>query len=142
MLNSASATALESALRRWLVAAVASVVPFAAAWAVHAASDPASPDAPNAGAAYTAAIKVTGPTSPFHDSVASRYNYAFGKESPFLPSNAVSSNGQFLTPKAFPTAQYCGHCHQQAYHQWRQSVHSNSFRAPWYLKYVNMLNNE
>jgi len=142
MLNSASATALESALRRWLVAAVASVVPFAAAWAVHAASDPASPDAPNAGAAYTAAIKVTGPTSPFHDSVASRYNYAFGKESPFLPSNAVSSNGQFLTPKAFPTAQYCGHCHQQAYHQWRQSVHSNSFRAPWYLKNVNMLINE
>jgi len=142
MLNSASATALESALRRWLVAAVATVMPFAAAWAVRAASDPPSPGAPDAGAAYTAAIKVTGPTSPFHDSVASRYNYAFGKESPFLPSNAVSSNGQFLTPKAFPTAQYCGHCHQQAYHQWRQSVHSNSFRAPWYLKNVNMLINE
>jgi tetratricopeptide (TPR) repeat protein len=74
--------------------------------------------------------------------VALRYNYAFGKDTPFLPSNATSSNGQFLSPKSFPTAQYCGHCHQEAYRQWRQSVHSNSFRAPWYLKNVNMLIDE
>ena len=37
----------------------------------------------------------------------------------------MSVNGQFLSPKAFYNAQYCGHCHQEAYHQWRQSVHSN-----------------
>ena len=85
---------------------------------------------------------ITGPTTAFHDSVAARYNYAFGKDTPFLPSNATSSNGQFLSPKSFPTAQYCGHCHQEAYRQWRQSVHSNSFRAPWYLKNVNMLIDE
>ena len=85
---------------------------------------------------------ITGPTTGFHDSVALKYNYAFGKETPFLPSNATSSNGQFLSPKSFLTAQYCGHCHQEAYHQWRQSVHSNSFRAPWYLKNVNMLIDE
>ena len=47
-----------------------------------------------------------------------------------------------MSPKSFPTAQYCGHCHQEAYHQWRQSVHSNSFRAPWYLKNVNSLIDE
>jgi hypothetical protein len=74
--------------------------------------------------------------------VSSRYNFAFGKHTPFLPSNATTVNGQFFSPKAFPTAQYCGHCHQEAYHQWRQSVHSNSFRAPWYLKNVNSLIDE
>jgi tetratricopeptide (TPR) repeat protein len=93
-------------------------------------------------ATYGVPSGITGPTTAFHDSVAARYNYAFGKESPFLPSNATSSNGQFLSPKSFPTAQYCGHCHQEAYRQWRQSVHSNSFRAPWYLKNVNMLIDE
>jgi tetratricopeptide (TPR) repeat protein len=126
------------------------VLPLTVTWAVHAATDPAptaatppaGPDASSYSAAYTAAIKVTGPTTPFHDSVSTRYNFAFGKESPFLPSNAMSANGQFLSPKSFYTAQYCGHCHQEAYHQWRQSVHSNSFRAPWYLKNVNMLIDE
>ncbi len=104
-------------------------------------TEPAAPasTAGTAGASYTSAIKLSGPTTAFHDSVANRYNYAFGKESPFLPSNAMTANGQFLNPKSFYTAQYCGHCHQEAYHQWRQSVHSNSFRAPWYLKNVNAL---
>ena len=89
--------------------------------------------------AYGASTGVTGPTSAFHDSIASHYNYAFGKDTPFLPSNANTYNGQFMSPKSFYTAEYCGHCHQEAYHQWRQSVHSNSFRAPWYLKNVNHL---
>jgi tetratricopeptide (TPR) repeat protein len=74
--------------------------------------------------------------------VAARYNYAFGKETPFLPSNATSQNGQFLNPRSFYTAEYCGHCHQEAYRQWRQSVHSNSFRPSWYLKNVNALIDE
>ncbi|MGD0632133.1 MAG: multiheme c-type cytochrome, partial [Terracidiphilus sp.] len=91
---------------------------------------------------YGAPAGITGPTTAFHDSVASHYNYAFGKDTPFLPSFATSSNGQFMSPKVFPTAQYCGHCHQEAYHQWRESVHSNSFRAPWYLKNVNALIDE
>jgi tetratricopeptide (TPR) repeat protein len=85
---------------------------------------------------------LTGPTTPYHESIASRYNYAFGRQSPFLPSNAMSINGQFLSPKSFYTAQYCGHCHKESYHQWRESVHSNAFRAPWYLKNVNMLIDE
>jgi hypothetical protein len=137
-------------MRRTLLALLAITACFTATWAVLAATDPrpasgpsASSDTPStAGAAYTAAIKITGPTTPFHNSVAARYNYAFGKESPFLPSNAVSVNGQFLSPKAFYTSAYCGHCHKEAYHQWRQSVHANSFRAPWYLKNVNSLIDE
>ncbi len=107
-----------------------------------ATSTPASVTTPNAAPAYAPPTGVVGPTTPFHDSIASRYNYAFGKDTPFLPSNATTSSGQFVSPRTFPTAQYCGHCHQEAYHQWRQSVHSNSFRAPWYLKNVNMLINE
>ncbi|KAA6457899.1 tetratricopeptide repeat protein [Acidobacteria bacterium AB60] len=135
-----------NAPRLWLSLAVLSALSFSLA---RAASDPASPastpgntSGSNVPASYTAAIHVTGPTTPFHNSVAGRYNYAFGKDAPFLPSNAMSANGQFLSPKAFYTAEYCGHCHKEAYHQWRQSVHSNSFRAPWYLKNVNLLIDE
>jgi tetratricopeptide (TPR) repeat protein len=142
---------LKTTVRGWAFILLLLALPLTVTWAVHAATDPASgspssvpatADTPAYNAAYTASIKLTGPTSQFHDSVSNRYNYAFGKESPFLPSNAMSVNGQFLSPKTFYTAQYCGHCHQEAYHQWRQSVHSNSFRAPWYLKNVNMLIDE
>jgi tetratricopeptide (TPR) repeat protein len=140
-------TAFPRAPRLWLFTALLVLLPLTVTWAVRASTDPASDaapvpspttpaaDTPN----YSAPAAITGPTSAFHDSVALRYNYAFGKDAPFLPSNATSSNGQFLSPKSFPTAQYCGHCHQEAYRQWRQSVHSNSFRAPWYLKNVNLL---
>jgi len=143
---------LSPAPRRSLLTVVAALACLSVTWAVRAATDPPAPSANTppsgsatpitAGAAYTSAIKITGPTTPFHDYVASKYNYAFGKESPFLPSNAMSYNGQFLSPKIFPTAEYCGHCHKAAYHQWRQSVHSNAFRAPWYLKNVNALIDE
>lgn len=127
----------------------ASAVKPPASPAASPAAAPASAPTPdtNSGwphypAAYTAAIKVTGPLTPFHDNISHRYNFAFGKESPFLPSNAMSYNGQFLSPTSFPTAEYCGHCHKAAYAQWRQSVHSNSFRPPWYLKNVNALIDE
>jgi tetratricopeptide (TPR) repeat protein len=140
-----------NAPRPWLSIAVVSAISLSVTWAAPAATNPASPastpgtnttDSNNVPASYTAAIKITGPTTPFHNSVAARYNYAFGKQSPFLPSNATSANGQFLSPKSFYTAEYCGHCHRESYDQWRQSVHSNSFRAPWYLKNVNQLIDE
>lgn len=142
----------KSTPRRWAFCALFLALPLSVTFIVRAATDPASSSSPapapapstpdNPPAAYTAAIRVTGPTSQFHDSVASRYNYAFGKESPFLPSNAMTANGQFVNPRSVLTAEYCGHCQQEAYHQWRQSVHSNSFRQPWYLKNVNMLIDE
>ncbi len=64
------------------------------------------------------------------------------QEHPFLPSNATTDTGQFIDPKSFPTAKYCGHCHQQAYAEWRQTAHANSFRTPWYVKNVNLLSSE
>jgi len=68
---------------------------------------------------------------------ASEAVYGTGKLS--LPGNAAIEGGDFIDPKAFPTAEYCGHCHQEAYAQWRQALHSNSFRTPFYRKSVNML---
>lgn len=70
------------------------------------------------------------------------YNYRFGANQPFLPSLATTDNGQFIDPKSFPTAKYCGHCHQEAHEEWRQSAHANSFRTPWYTRNVNLLTQE
>jgi Tfp pilus assembly protein PilF len=71
--------------------------------------------------------------------IRSTYNYAFGKDKPFAPSNAAVEGNEFLQTGAFPNAQYCAHCHQEAYHQWRQALHSNAFRTPFYRTSVNLL---
>ena len=68
----------------------------------------------------------------YQSKVAAYYSYKFGAGSPFLPSNATTDTGQFLEPNSFPTAAYCGHCHQAAAAQWHESAHANSNRAPWY----------
>src|SRR5579859_2090361 len=75
----------------------------------------------------------------FSETIANNYDFRFGTGKPFLPSNAMTETGEFLDPKTFPNAAYCGHCHQEAHKQWRQSAHANSFRAPWYKKNVNLL---
>jgi len=151
-----SKTVRVGALRPWALGVALVVLYLTGALAATEPGTPSDPGSvagssasasPNAAtganaSAYPPTSGIMGPTSAFHDSIAAKYNYAFGKDTPFLPSNATSANGQFLRPKSFPTAQYCGHCHQEAYHQWRESVHSNSFRAPWYLKNVNMLIDE
>ena len=77
----------------------------------------------------------------YADQVAQNYNFAFGKGKISVPGNAAVEGNTFLQPDAFPTAKYCGHCHQEAYHQWRQSLHSNSFRTPFYRTSVNLLIN-
>jgi Flp pilus assembly protein TadD len=87
------------------------------------------------------------PTTPsqrhvYSQSVAQHYNYRFGDDRPFLPSLATTDTGEFINPAAFPTAKYCGHCHQEAHTEWRQSAHANSFRTPWYTKNVNLLTAE
>jgi tetratricopeptide (TPR) repeat protein len=76
----------------------------------------------------------------YTEKVAEKYNYRYGKKFPFLPSNATTDNGEFLDPKLFPTAEYCGHCHQESHKQWRESAHSNANRVVYYLKNVALLN--
>jgi tetratricopeptide (TPR) repeat protein len=75
----------------------------------------------------------------YSDKVAAEYNYRFGKDKPFIPGNAKIEGDGFVQPGAFPNATYCAHCHQEAYHQWRQALHSNSFRTPFYRASVNIL---
>jgi hypothetical protein len=75
----------------------------------------------------------------YAERVGKSYNFAFGKNNISTPGNAAVEGGAFLQPDAFPTADYCGHCHQEAYYQWRQSLHSNSFRTPFYRTSVNIL---
>ena len=67
------------------------------------------------------------------------YSFRFGKDDISSPGNAAVEGKDFLQPGAFPDAAYCGHCHQEAYHQWRQALHSNSFRTPFYRTSVNVL---
>ena len=140
-------TMLKSRSRCWMLLALVTILSLSVTWTVRAATEqavtiPATSTpvtTPAVTPAYYSPSGIAGRTTPFHDGVAAKYNYAFGKDAPFLPSNATSSNGQFLDPKSFPTAEYCGHCHKEAYRQWRQSVHANAFREPWYLKNVDML---
>lgn len=75
----------------------------------------------------------------YTDFIRKSYNFRFGAAQPFLPGNAELEGGGFIRPGAFPDPEYCAHCHQEAYHQWRQALHSNSFRTPFYRTSVNIL---
>jgi len=75
------------------------------------------------------------------DKVRDSYNFSILKDNISLPGNAQVEGGDFIQPGAFPTAQYCGHCHQEAYSQWREALHSNSFRTPFYRTSVNIVIN-
>ncbi len=79
------------------------------------------------------------PRPNYGQAVASHYTAGFGADKPFLPSNAGTASGSFLDPQSFPTAAYCGRCHQESHAEWLQSAHANSFRTPWYIKNVDML---
>ncbi|MFC5861544.1 tetratricopeptide repeat protein [Acidicapsa dinghuensis] len=74
-----------------------------------------------------------------NEAVTPSYNFHYGKANPFVPGNITVQGEGFIQPGAFPSAQYCGTCHQDAYSQWRQALHSNSFRTPFYRTSVNLL---
>ena len=73
--------------------------------------------------------------------VRASYNFSVMKGNLSLPGNAAVEGDDFIQPGAFPNATYCAHCHQEAYHQWRQALHSNSFRTPFYRTSVNIVMN-
>jgi Flp pilus assembly protein TadD len=75
----------------------------------------------------------------YSDKIRQTYDFRFGKDNLSLPGNAAIEGNEFIQPGAFPKAEYCGHCHEEAYHQWRQALHSNSFRTPFYRTSVNIL---
>ena len=67
------------------------------------------------------------------------YDFSIIHSSLSAPGNAATQSDKFIPPTAFPKAEYCGKCHAEAYSQWRQSLHSNSFREPFYRASVNIL---
>jgi hypothetical protein len=75
----------------------------------------------------------------YADKIRETYSFPFGKDKISSPGNAAAVGGDLLEPTAFPDAAYCGHCHQEAYHEWRQALHSNAFRTPFYRASVNIL---
>jgi len=75
----------------------------------------------------------------YNDKVTPTYEFHYGKKNPYTPGNIQVVGDGFLQPGAFPTAEYCGTCHQEAYSQWRQALHSNAFRTPFYRTSVNIL---
>jgi Flp pilus assembly protein TadD len=75
----------------------------------------------------------------YADKIRETYNFRFGKDKLSAPGNASVEGNDFIQPGAFPKAAYCAHCHEQAYSQWRQALHSNSFRTPFYRTSVNIL---
>jgi Tfp pilus assembly protein PilF len=77
----------------------------------------------------------------YADKVRESYNFRFGKDNLFIPGTMKVEGDDFVQPGAFPTASYCAHCHQEAYSQWRQALHSNAFRTPFYRSSVNILIN-
>jgi tetratricopeptide (TPR) repeat protein len=75
----------------------------------------------------------------YADHVRETYNFHFGEGNISTPGNAKVVGDDFVQPGAFPSAKYCSKCHAEAYSQWRQALHSNSFRTPFYRTSVNIL---
>ena len=75
----------------------------------------------------------------YAEKVRATYSFPFIKGNISMPGNAAVEGNDFIQAGAFPDARYCGHCHQEAYHQWRQALHANSFRTPFYRASVNIL---
>ena len=82
---------------------------------------------------------ITGERKQYADEIRQSYSFPFGKDQISTPGNAAVEGNDFIQPGAFPKAEYCGSCHQEAYAQWRQALHSNSFRTPFYRTSVNIL---
>jgi hypothetical protein len=74
----------------------------------------------------------------YNAEVTPSYNFHYGKEPLYSRKHSSAGRG-ILQPGAYPSAEYCGTCHQEAYSQWRQALHSNAFRTPFYRTSVNLL---
>ena len=75
----------------------------------------------------------------YADEVRKSYNFRFGNGKISIPGNAAIEGDDFVQAGSFPKATYCAVCHAQAYNNWRQALHSNSFRTPFYRTSVNIL---
>jgi lipoprotein NlpI len=67
------------------------------------------------------------------------YDYRFGHDRPFAPSNATTTDGKFIPAGKFVSSERCATCHTDIHPQWRESAHANAFREPFYQKNVTDL---
>jgi Flp pilus assembly protein TadD len=81
----------------------------------------------------------SGDRQSYADKIRATYNFRFGPGKISAPANLDVEGRDFIQPQAFLPASYCGRCHQEAYSQWRQALHSNSFRTPFYRTSVDIL---
>lgn len=71
--------------------------------------------------------------------ISESYDYRFGKDKPFIPSNATTFNGRFINGEDFISSSRCAKCHTDTHPQWRESAHANAFRESFYQKNVKDL---
>lgn len=68
--------------------------------------------------------------------ISENYDFRFGKDRPFAPSNATTFDGNFINGEDFTSSARCATCHTDIHPQWRESAHANAFREPFYQKNV------
>ena len=74
----------------------------------------------------------------YADNIRASYNYRFGTDKLSAPGNAAIEGDDFVQPGAFPNATSRA-LPPGGFHQWRQALHSNAFRTPFYRASVNIL---
>ena len=78
-------------------------------------------------------------TEEYNAMIRETYDFRFGEDKPFSPSNATTFNGQFINGEDFISSTRCASCHSDVFPHWLQSAHRNAFREPFYQKNVNDL---
>ncbi len=78
-------------------------------------------------------------TEEYNTLIRETFDFRFGEDKPFAPSNADSFNGKFIKGEDFISSTRCASCHSDVFPHWLQSAHRNSFREPFYQKNVNDL---
>ena len=78
----------------------------------------------------------------YNAQISKTYDFRFGHDRPFAPSNATSTSGKFIPAEKFVSSERCATCHTDIHPQWRESAHANAFREPFYQKNVNDLTNQ
>ena len=89
------------------------------------------------GLKYAGSSKMT--AEEYNNWITESYDFRFGKDKPFSPSNATTFSGKFIKGEDFISAARCATCHTDTHPQWRESAHANSFREPFYQKNVKDL---
>lgn len=59
----------------------------------------------------------------------------------FSPSNAKTIDGNFIPVENFFSAERCSYCHQDVYNAWKESLHRNAAREPFYRESADILLN-